>query len=79
MKPSMEHGIDFAEQLLPAIRYGESHYTQDASEEDLLIWWTAFMGVLVGAMGASIGPQAVDVVGQVMKSAVEEVSNERTH
>ena len=70
---SLESGVDLANDLMPIIKAIETN------SDEPVKWWAGFMGTIVGAAGASIGPEAVMVIGEIVKDAVERITQERTH
>lgn len=69
----IKNGAYFAKQLMPLII---AEFQQATSKE---LWWSGFLGHIVGGAGASIGPEATEVLGEALKSMVSDVVKSRAN
>jgi hypothetical protein len=70
MNDSMKEGQECAQYMM----HGVKPFAESAPEP--VLWWAGFFAVMVGAMTASIGSAAPQVLAEAVKSTVVDLSEE---
>ena len=73
---ALSTGQDDAHMLLEMVKYRE---VQFSSDEEKLVWWTAFMGYLGGMCAASLGPASIQAIEAMTKKTTTELLQEHAH
>lgn len=77
MTKPIKLGESLAQQLLPVIAHAEQMSATDDKEK--VQFWAGFVGVVVGSMAASVGPEATEVVNTAIKDIVADIVRSKSH
>lgn len=71
--PSIIEGEDAAKHMIE----GLAPFIESAEEP--ILWWGAFFGYVIGAMAASIGPEATNVLAEKLGAVMRGVIDDHQH
>lgn len=72
-QPSVTDGEHIGQQLMPMLKWMEER------TENKVHFWAGLFSSLAGQAGASIGPEAVQVIGDAIQGIVAQLCKEKGH